>query len=137
MTKDFVKADVNFQRPIVVINTICVIVCLLNHDLFVLLMMSHFIAGAVQWIGSGLNLKRPNPRSPYTNWRRLHFWGSIVYLGAFYSLVLLDIKASDEIAGIFILVIPQIILYAYFLLSILELRFLESIENTDENTSPI
>jgi len=137
MTKDFVKADVNFQRPIVIINAIIVVLSLMNHDLFALFLLSHFIAGAVQWIGSGLNLKRPNPRSPYTNWRRLHFWGSIVYLTAVYAILNLSIVPSDDVALFLILVIPQIILYAYFLLSILELRFLESIENTDENTSPI
>jgi len=41
------------------------------------------------------------------------------------------------VALFLILVIPQFILYAYFLLSILELRFLESIENTDSNVTPI
>lgn len=137
MTKDFVKADVNFQRPIVIINAIIVAVSLLNHDLFALFLLSQFIAGAVQWVGSGLNLRRPNPASPYTNWRRLHFWGSIVYLTIIYSLASFEVFTSDETGFFFILFIPQVIMYAYFLLSILELRFLESIDHTDQSTTPI
>ena len=137
MTKDFVKADVNFQRPIVIINAIIVVISLMNHDFFALFLLAHFIAGAVQWIGSGLNLRHPHPASPYTNWRRLHFWGSIVYLTVVYTILNLDMISSDDIALFLILFIPQVILYAYFLLSILELRFLESIENTDSNTTPV
>ncbi len=127
MKTKILKWDVMFQEFMIAANILFVVLAfLITKGFFFYILIMQFIGGAAQLTGSGIHLRLQHKSLGFAFWRRLHFYGSLIYLA---TVFILFSKYNDGMVWfIMFFLIPQVIFYAYFFLCFKELRFLQSRE---------
>lgn len=131
MNTNSLKTDVTFQSFLVAANVILFIAMIANVEFLIFLVLLQFIGGVVQLLGSGLHLYFDDRISPYFKYRNLHFIGSLLYLAMLFLLGYCNV-GNNTVWVIILFIIPQIIFYAYYALSIIEMNYLEKLDETQE-----
>ena len=119
MKKIFAIGDILLQTVVVFLN----IYCLINsHKFWDEILIPQFLGGLIQMISSGIYIAITSVDSPYFQPRKIHFVGS---LGLMMLMIMLLCTANVNtiLLGAVCIVIPQIILYAYYLLCLAQLFF--------------
>ena len=127
MKTKILKWDVVFQEVLIAGNILSIMLgCFVMKGFFMYILVIQFIGGVAQLTGSGIHLHLQHKSIGFAFWRRLHFYGSLIYLAI---LFLFSGKHNDGMVWfIMFFLIPQIIFYAYFILCFKELRFLKNRE---------
>ena len=114
--------DFLFQSILVGINVwVLLLMTIYQEDYSLLILALLFLCGLYQLIASSTLLLCSDSSSQFIGWRRRHLWGSLFYLA--FLCLLAYFKMSDKHVWIALLiVIPQIIFFSYYGLTILELR---------------
>jgi hypothetical protein len=119
MKKIFIISDILLQTLVVLLNIYCIIV---SNKVWDEILIPQFLGGLIQMISSGIHLFITPFDSPYFQPRKIHFLGSLALI--FFMIMLLSIaKVNTVLLGAVCIVIPQIILYAYYLLCLAQLFF--------------
>jgi len=133
MNTNSLKTDVTFQSFLVAANVIFLIASIAQTDFLGFIIVLQFIGGVVQLLGSGIHLYFDDRISPYFKYRNLHFIGSLLYLAMLFALGYMGV-GHETLWIIILFIIPQIIFYAYYALSIIEMNYLEKMDETEETT---
>ena len=87
------------------------------------------ILGLYQLTSNGVHLLLQHKSLGFTDWRKVHFFGSIIYAALLTPLLLWGINSFNSfLFALLLLIIPQAILYGYIFLCKRELDFLEQRE---------
>jgi hypothetical protein len=131
MNTNSLKTDVTFQSFLVAANVIFLIASIAQKDFLGFIIVLQFIGGVVQLLGGGIHLYFDDRISPYFKYRNLHFIGSLLYLAMLFALGYMGV-GHETFWIIILFIIPQIIFYAYYALSIIEMNYLERLDETEE-----
>jgi len=119
MKKIFAIGDILIQTVVVLLNLNCLIN---SHEFWDEILIPQFLVGLSQMISSGIYIAITSVDSPYFQARKIHFLGSLALI--FFMIMLLSIANVNTILlGAVCIVIPQIILYAYYILCLAQLFF--------------
>ena len=127
MKTKFLNWDVNIQWFLVAVNSLLLLLTLLVHDFVMLLLLLQFFIGSYQLTSSGIHLAMSHKSIGFIGYRQLHFFSSVVYLVILSLITKTGINDTAILVCLFV-VIPQVILYAYFFLCVKELHFLQNRE---------
>ncbi|MFM2306914.1 MAG: hypothetical protein RLZZ367_1583 [Bacteroidota bacterium] len=124
MKTSILKWDLRVQIGMVVINLLAVATTLVEPTL---LLIVQFLIGTYQLCSSALHIFLKHKSIGFTQWRVRHLFGSLLYL------VFLAAFGSTDFMGaagfvILVIIVPQIILFAYVGLCKKELEFIQERE---------
>lgn len=112
----FLKYDLTFQTLFFLINTLLIFGGILINDLFIYVLLLQIFIGFYQVAISGLvNLIKEGLDHRIMLLRKIHFWGGISYC---IQLGLLVSWFPGVLQFIILFIIPQIIAYAYYILTL-------------------
>lgn len=117
------KWDVKVQTGLVVLNLLLWLWLTLDRSPLFFILILQFICGLYQLISSGIHLTHPHKSIGFVKFRLLHFWGGIAFL--FLFGLTMSHEPGNVLMALFVFIIPQCILYGYFLLCRAELKQLE------------
>ena len=119
MKKIFIISDILLQTLVVLLNIYCIIV---SHKVWDEILIPQFLGGMIQMISSAIHIFITPFDSPYFQPRKIHFFGSLCLIMS--MIMLLSIaNVNTVLLGAVCIVIPQIILYLYYLLCLAQLFF--------------
>lgn len=122
MKTTLIKTDFAIQVALVIIDLALLMISFLANEVFFFLMCMQFMVGAYQMMSSMVGLF-VNQNTFYYAYRKQHFFGSLLYLVFMCGVFALDVVRLDGstlsmvMALIIIVVVPQLIMCAYFYLS--------------------
>lgn len=119
MKKIFIIGDILLQTFVVLLNLYCIIV---SNKVWDEILIPQFLGGLTQMISSGIHLFITPSDTPYYQPRKIHFLGSLCLI-LFMIMLVSTPNVSNVLAGAVCIVIPQIILYVYYLLCLAQLFF--------------
>lgn len=108
----FLKADVWLQSTIIAFNTLLWVLGIWQAGFWIGILLLQIVIGIYQVAISGLlHLQKAPLIGGLGKLRRVHFWGSFIYVGLFF--IFID-SINDWGRIVFGLILPQLIAYGYF-----------------------
>lgn len=127
MKTTLIKTDFAIQAVLVFVDLALLMISILAHEVFFFLMCVQFIVGAYQMFSSMAGLF-VNKNTFYYTYRKLHFFGSLLYLVFMCGVFALDVVRLDGstpsmvMSLIIIVVVPQLIMCAYLYLTYITMK---------------